>query len=139
MDDFSTVIDAVKKNPNQVELYDAADLSSAEAASRTLGQTDVTSDPSSYNLFTQIQLDDLVESTTQAIILKPSTVGLFASQEAIYFSFGETLTELDKDSLTLDWRLMRSEDFSIWEEVGIVEIAVEKQDAPYFFRFELNQ
>ena len=49
------------------------------------------------------------------------------------------ILELDKDSLTLDWRLMRTEDLSIWEEIGKVEVAVPKQEVPYFFRFELNQ
>ena len=93
----------------------------------------------SYNLFTQTQLDARAESTTQAIILNPSSAGLFASQEAIYFGFNQNLIELDKDSLTLDWSLMRTDDLSVWEEIGKVEIAVPKQEAPYFFRFELNQ
>ena len=59
--------------------------------------------------------------------------------EALYFSFGQNLIELDKDSLILDWSLMRTEDLSVWEEIGKVEVAVPKQEAPYFFRFELNQ
>jgi hypothetical protein len=100
-------------------------------------------DPSSVGLFSQINLDAATAATatatTNAIVLDPSTVGLFANQEAIYFSFGQNLIELDKDSLTLDWSLMRTEDLSVWEEIGKVEIAVPKQEAPYFFRFELNQ
>ncbi|MFL3659341.1 MAG: hypothetical protein ACJ07L_14980 [Opitutales bacterium] len=48
-------------------------------------------------------------------------------------------SELDKDSLTLDWSLMHTEDLSVWEEIGKVEVAVPKQEVPYFFRFELNQ
>ena len=60
-------------------------------------------------------------------------------QEAIYFSFGQSLIELDKDSLALDWSLLRTDDLSIWEEIGKVEIAVPKQELPYFFRFEFNQ
>jgi len=187
--------DDVTTDPSSYSLYTSSDVGTAEAASRTLGQADVTSDPATYDLFTQVQLDARAESTTQAIILNPSsaglfaqtdldaasaaatsatsaaivldpasvglfsqinldeaisaatqaiildpsTVGLFASQEAIYFSFGQSLIELDKDSLTLDWSLMRTDDLSVWEEIGKVEIAVPKQEVPYFFRFELNQ
>jgi uncharacterized repeat protein (TIGR02543 family) len=86
-------------------------------------------------------LDPLVDNTPflEFLMDNPSLIGLFASQEAIYFSFGQNLIELDKDSLTLDWSLMRTENLSVWEEIGKVEIAVPKQEAPYFFRFELNQ
>ena len=185
--DYSSVINAIKLDPIQVDLYSVSDIETARllgqqdvtnnpvaydlhttteittartngrtdvtsdpatyslhtasevTASRTAGQNDVTSDPATYDLFTQTQLDARAESTTQAIILNPSSAGLFASQEAIYFGFNQNLIELDKDSLTLDWSLMRTEDLSVWEEIGKVEIAVPKQEAPYFFRFELNQ
>jgi hypothetical protein len=125
----------VTSSPATYDLFTQTQLD-ARAESTTQA---IILDPSSVGLFSQINLDEAISTATQAIMLDPSTVGLFASQEAIYFSFGQNLIELDKDSLTLDWSLMRTEDLSVWEEIGKVEIAVPKQEAPYFFRFELNQ
>jgi hypothetical protein len=130
---------AIVLDPASVGLFAQTDLDAASTAASAA----IVLDPSSVGLFSQINLDAATAATatatTNAIVLDPSTVGLFASQEAIYFSFGQNLIELDKDSLTLDWSLMRTEDLSVWEEIGKVEIAVPKQEAPYFFRFELNQ
>jgi hypothetical protein len=130
---------AIILNPSSAGLFAQTDLDAASAAATSATSAAIVLDPASVGLFSQINLDEAISAATQAIILDPSTVGLFASQEAIYFSFGQNLIELDKDSLTLDWSLMRTEDLSIWEEIGKVEIAVPKQEAPYFFRFELNQ
>ena len=130
---------AIVLDPSSVGLFAQTDLDAASTAASAA----IVLDPSSVGLFSQINLDAATAATatatTNAIVLDPSTVGLFASQEAIYFSFGQNLIELDKDSLTLDWSLMRTENLSVWEEIGKVEIAVPKQEAPYFFRFELNQ
>ena len=49
-------ISAVTSNPSSYSLYTASDVSVAEATARTAGQSDVTSDPSSYSLYTATDL-----------------------------------------------------------------------------------
>ena len=49
-------ISAVTSDPSSYSLYTASDVSAAEAAARTAGQGDVTSDPKSYSLFTASEL-----------------------------------------------------------------------------------
>jgi hypothetical protein len=49
-------ISAVTSDPSSYSLYTMTDLSAAEAASRTAGRSDVTSDPKSYSLFTATDL-----------------------------------------------------------------------------------
>ena len=45
-------------DPASYSLYNAGDVTSAEATARTAGQNDVTTDPATYNLYTAAQFSN---------------------------------------------------------------------------------
>ena len=83
--DFRNIYNLAVTNfiPIEVLNYTSNDKYSSDAASRILGQTDVTSNPSDYGLFTSSDLSDAQSSSRTAgqqdVINSPSDYGLVLS------------------------------------------------------------
>ncbi len=88
-DDYSQIISYISNNSADFNIptgdYSLEEYSSAVTASRTLGQQDVTGNPSQYGLFTSSDLSDAQSSSRSAgqldVTGNPSQYGLFTSSD----------------------------------------------------------
>ncbi len=92
--------------------YDAA-LAAATASGRTAGRTDVTSDPGSYGLYTEMSIQD-VRTTGQVMV----TVGA--------------------SSVNLVLPVQKSTTLGSWQAAGDLQLTIPKDAGKQFYRIKVN-
>ena len=125
--DFRNIYNLAVTNfiPIEVLNYTSNDKYSSDAASRILGQTDVTSNPSDYGLFTSSDLSDAQSSSRTAgqqdVINSPSDYGLVGAEGVFDMRITQPGISTNGDKASMHFTIQSSDDLEEWNNEETIQ------------------
>ena len=118
--DLSNIYSSAVSNfiPIEVLNYTSNEKYSSDAASRTLGQQDVTSSPAQYGLFTSSDLSDAQSSSRsegqQDVISSPSDYDLMGAEGVFDMRVSQPGISTNGDKASMNFTIQSSNDLEEW-------------------------
>ena len=125
--DFRNIYSSAVSNfiPIEVLNYTSNEKYSSDAASRTLGQQDVTNAPSQYGLFTSSDLSDAQSSSRtegqQDVISSPSDYDLVAAEGIFDMRISQPGIGMNGDKASMNFTIQSSNDLEEWNNEETIQ------------------
>ncbi|EDY81680.1 hypothetical protein VDG1235_1298 [Verrucomicrobiia bacterium DG1235] len=128
-------------NPQSVELYSQSDLDGAKEIAKAAGRVEekiaIKLNPKSVGLFDQSDINQTIEDTKAAVVLDPSSIGLYSDQEITYLNFAKIRVRIEQSGTFIDLDILKSEELINWTVIGTISIKIDPQGSQQFFTFDL--
>jgi len=101
--------------------------------SREQGRTDVTGNPTAYNLFTQLDYDANRAAGRNEVLQDPNFHGLFSTNQIRDFSIGKVLLSRTNDGFVLHYQVEQTEDLVNWVPYQVNQLHITNVPANRMF------